>query len=209
MPRGPKPAKSKEAKLTVTPRSPKDDGARFRDLEKRLEEALKREADALGKLQTRDRELAESQEQQTATAEILSVISSSATDLQLVLDTVAQSAARLCGANDAQIFRVEGDRMRRVAQFGSLPTLDVVPLTRSWVASRSVIDRQVVHVLDRAVEVETEFPEGFEAQRRIGHRTTLACTAAAGARCHRIDFHCANRTASVHRLANHLTPDLR
>jgi hypothetical protein len=63
MRRGPKPAKSKEAKPLGARKSPKHEGSRVRDLEKRLAEAVKREAEA--------------QEQQAATAEILRVISSS------------------------------------------------------------------------------------------------------------------------------------
>src|SRR5262249_40023680 len=87
-------------------------------------------------LEGRNRDLTEALEQQTATSEILSVISSSPTDIQPVFDTIAESAARLCGANDANIFRVEEGTLRRVARFGSLPvssSVDVIPANRGTV----------------------------------------------------------------------------
>jgi PAS domain S-box-containing protein len=125
-------------------------------------------------LESRNRALSESLEQQTATSEILRVISSSPTDVQPVLDAVAENGARLCEATDAQIFRVEGDFLRRVASFGSIPAHTGRPISRGWVTGRSVVDRRTVHVHDLAAESEGEFPVGRETQKLFGHRTTLA-----------------------------------
>src|SRR5262249_38295372 len=66
-------------------------------------------------------ELKESLEQQTATSEVLGVIASSPTDIQPVLDVVAENAAKLCDATDAVISRVDGDLSRTVAMYGSIP----------------------------------------------------------------------------------------
>ena len=66
-------------------------------------------------------ELKESLEQQTATSEILGVIASSPTDVQPVLDTIAQSAARVCGSDDATIRLLDGDETFLAAHFGSIP----------------------------------------------------------------------------------------
>src|SRR5215831_3761541 len=69
-------------------------------------------------------ELKESLEKQTATSEILGVIASSPTDIQPVLDTVAENAARLCEANDALIYRIDDDLLRVVASYGPMPFAD-------------------------------------------------------------------------------------
>src|SRR5262245_54339845 len=66
-------------------------------------------------------ELAESSQQQAATSETLGITSRSPSDLQPGLDAVAASAARLCEALDASIFRVDGDRLRLVAHHGPIP----------------------------------------------------------------------------------------
>ena len=66
-------------------------------------------------------ELKESLEQQTATSEILGVIASSPTDIQPVLDIVAKTAAQLCDAGDAAIWRTDGDEYWLVASHGPIP----------------------------------------------------------------------------------------
>jgi PAS domain S-box-containing protein len=128
-------------------------------------------------LKRRETELAETLERQTATNEILRVISTSPTDLQPVLNAVGENAARLCEADNAVIFRLEGDLLREVAAYGHMPTTshprEGLPIDRTRVTGRAVVDRRTIHVHDLAAE-ETEFPQGSRDARRDGHRTTLA-----------------------------------
>ncbi|HWO43477.1 MAG TPA: GAF domain-containing protein [Candidatus Eisenbacteria bacterium] len=128
-------------------------------------------------LEDRNGELTEALEQQTATSEILRVIAGSPTDIQPVLDVVAENAARVCGAKDAHIFRLDGDVLRLAASYGRLPGLEGfeegIKISRHWVTGRSVVDRRTIHVNDLS-EAESEFPEGSGFARRFGHRTTLA-----------------------------------
>ncbi|HKZ04494.1 MAG TPA: GAF domain-containing protein, partial [Methylomirabilota bacterium] len=127
----------------------------------------------LTELQAKNASLTESLEQQTATAEILRVISSSPTDLQPVLDVVAANAARLCEADDAAIFRVDGEVLRTVATHGPLGMVSpVLPATRDTVIGRAIHDRETVHVDDLAAVPASELPAG--AARERGLRTMLA-----------------------------------
>src|SRR5262249_46951585 len=125
-------------------------------------------------LESRNLDLTETLQQQAATGEILRVISSSPTDIQPVLDAVAENSARLCEAFDAQIYRVEGQDLRLVASFGSIPSSPTRAISRGWVTGRSVVDRRTTHVHDLAAESDAEYGIGKETQRRAGHRTTLA-----------------------------------
>ncbi len=148
--------------------------ARNRD----LAESLQRESAGLKKLQDRDQQFSEALEQHTATTEILSVISSSPTNLQPVMETIAESAARLCGSDDAQIYRVEADLMRKVASYGVIPTARIVgethPIIHGTASGRSILERRIVHIRDiRAVRVD-DFPEARRIEEQLGIRTSLA-----------------------------------
>ena len=72
-------------------------------------------------LQERNRELTEALEQQTATGEVLRVIACSPTDVQPVLDAIVESAAKVCGTDDATIRLLEGEEMVMAAHFGAIP----------------------------------------------------------------------------------------
>src|SRR5712691_5778721 len=126
-------------------------------------------------VQERSRELSESLEQQTATAEVLRVISSSPTELQPVLDALVNTASMLCGADNVSILRLEGNGLPIVAHYGSLPAPAgyVVPAVRGSLSGRCVLERRAVHVADLQAETEA-YPEGSVVARELGHRTVLA-----------------------------------
>jgi two-component system, NtrC family, sensor kinase len=116
-------------------------------------------------------------EQQSATSEVLRMIAGATApgNLQAVLDALAESAARLCDAKDAQVFRLENEIIHRMATYGDIPAaLEHAPYSRESPIGRAMVDRQLVHIRDLAAVVDTEFPVIKTVQRHIGHRTTLA-----------------------------------
>jgi signal transduction histidine kinase len=123
-------------------------------------------------------ELRQSLEQQTATADVLRVISSSPGELEPVFDAVARSAARLCNASDAFIMIREDDRLRSVAHHGVIPTSaasvgGTLPISPGVVNGRALLAAKPVHILNLQKEVE-DYPEGSEFARQNGYRTVLA-----------------------------------
>jgi GAF domain-containing protein len=124
--------------------------------------------------QASKRELTEALEQQTATADVLKVISRSALDVQKVLDALVESAARLCNAYDAAIYQVFGDGLRLVAHHGPIPVAGAVPLSRGVLTARAVIDRRTMHVEDLLRSEADEYPESRKRALQHGYRTLLA-----------------------------------
>ena len=123
-------------------------------------------------------ELRQSLELQTATADVLRIISSSPSDLRPVFDAIAENAARLCHGFDVYVQLREGNLVRYVAHYGGvIPNSLVVggtrPLTRDLVIGRAMLESRLIHLLDAQAESE-EFPEGSAIARRTGYRAIIA-----------------------------------
>ena len=115
--------------------------------------------------QQRTRELSESLEQQTATSEVLRVISSSPTDAQPVFGMIAESAWRLCEAQYCFVYRFDGELLHFIAHYGlTREVLEMnqrtypLPPSRKSAAARAVLERKVVQIPD--VKADSEFVLG-------------------------------------------------
>jgi GAF domain-containing protein len=128
-------------------------------------------------LEARNRQLTESLEQQTATAEILRVISSSPTDVHPVFDTIATSAARVCQAGNANVYQFDGSLIHLVASDGytaeelsAVKGIFPMPPGRGGATARAVSTGAVSHIPDMSTDPDLAYPALVQA----GFRTSLS-----------------------------------
>ena len=110
---------------------------------------------------------------------MLKVISRSTFNLQTVLDTLVESAARLCGATHGLIFRFDGTAARAIAAFNYVPGFKefwaenpILP-NRGTTMGRAIVERRVVHIPDLLADAEYNPPEGAETSQKLGEYRTI------------------------------------
>ena len=127
-------------------------------------------------VQVKTADLSESLQQQTATADVLKVISRSAFDLQTVLDTLVELATQLCGADHASIFQRDGESLHWAAGTGVRSRIKEfflgrdIPIDRSSVVGRSAFEGRFVHLPDVLADPEYTWSE---PQKIGGYRAAL------------------------------------
>jgi GAF domain-containing protein len=124
-------------------------------------------------VQARTRDLSEALTYQTGSANILSVIASSPTDVQPVLDAIVKSSCELCEAYDAVLVLKEGEELFVGSHYGRVPlNRNRWPNDRGTVSGRAIADRKPVHVSDVTIAA-AGFPTAAEMSVRDGGRTVL------------------------------------
>ena len=126
-------------------------------------------------VQAKTRDLSEALTFQTGSSNILSVIASSPTDVGPVLQAIVESACELCEAYDAVVLLRDGDDLRYSAHHGPVPfDMRKLAISRNYLAGRSVVDKEPVHVSDVFSEEGAEFLESRELSRKNGIRSILS-----------------------------------
>jgi signal transduction histidine kinase len=131
----------------------------------------------LNELRQRTDDLSESLQQQTATADVLKVISRSTFDLQRVLETLLENAVHLCGAKHGMIFRYDGECCRAAADYNNPPGLlelwqrTPIRAGRQTATGRALLERRPVQITDAQTDPDYAFPEALKLQ---SFRTVLA-----------------------------------
>ena len=163
-------------------------------------------------VQARTRELFESLQQQTATADVLKAISRSAFDLKTVLDALVEAAARLCEADQGTIARERDGVYQRVATYGFsdefkelVRNLPVRP-ERGTATGQALLEGKVVHIPDVWADPDYTFAE---AQKLGGFRTILSVPMLREANSDRRSGLNTSRGTAVHRQTDRISPDLR
>jgi transcriptional regulator with GAF, ATPase, and Fis domain len=128
-------------------------------------------------IQKKNAEISEALERETASNDILRAIAESPTDIQPVLDVIAQHAAQLSGSDDAIIAVKDGEMLRVTAHYGDIPMIPVgegIHFDRDSVAGRAMIEGRSLQAILNQPGVKSEYPEGDKVAQKYGYHLTGA-----------------------------------